>query len=358
MQRILISEETLQDAINIETGLLYPLKGFMEEADFRGVVDSYKLADGQVFTIPVTLDVSEAVFQSVEIGEPLLLIWQNEPVAEMTVGSKFVMAEADIEKIFKTLEDTHPGVYKERSRYPWRVGGTVRILKKELLEHALKPHELKRIFRDKGWKTVVGFQTRNPIHKAHEHIQRIGLELCDGLFINPIIGWKKKGDFTQEAVMAAYQTMAEHFYPADRIYIAGLKTQMRYAGPREAVFHAIIRRNLGCTHFIIGRDHAGVGGFYGAYDAHALAARLAEENDIGIHLLLTREPYYCTKCGQIVTDKTCAHYTTDRIEISGTIIRKYIHDGFIPDEIMMRQEVFSSILSCNKIFISEEGEAK
>lgn len=353
MQRIPISEETLQDAINIETGLFYPLKGFMGEEDFREVTDSFKLADGQIFTIPVTLDVSEPVFRSLDIRESLLLLWQEEPVAELTVESKFTMTEDDIEKIFGTLDDSHPGVHKERSRFPWRVGGTTKILKRELLEKALKPEKTKKVFRDKGWKTIVGFQTRNPIHKAHEHIQRIGLELCDGLFINPIIGWKKIGDFTQEAVMAAYRTMMEEFYPADRTYIAGLKTQMRYAGPREAVFHAIIRRNLGCTHFIIGRDHAGVGGFYGAYDAHTLASRLAEENDLGIRLLLTREPYYCRKCGQVVTDKTCSHYETDRVEISGTIIRKYIHEGFIPDEIMMRKEVFQSILSCKEIFISK-----
>ncbi len=357
MQKTQITEETLQDAINIETGLFYPLKGFMGEADFRGVTDSYRLADGQVFTIPVTLDVSEVVFQSLDIGESLLLLWQEEPVVELTVESKFVMTEEDIEKVFRTLNDSHPGVHKERNRFPWRVGGTTKILKRGLLENALKPEEAKKVFRDKGWKTIVGFQTRNPIHKAHEHIQRIGLELCDGLFINPIIGWKKKGDFTQEAVMAAYQTMMEQFYPNDRTYIAGLKTQMRYAGPREAVFHAIIRRNLGCTHFIIGRDHAGVGGFYGAYDAHALASRLAEENDLGIYLLLTREPYYCKKCGQIVTDKTCSHYLTDRIEISGTIIRKYINEGVIPDEIMMRKEVFQSILSCGQIFITDDNNA-
>ena len=215
----------------------------------------------------------------------------------------------------------------------------------------MKPEETKIFFKEKGWNTIVGFQTRNPIHKAHEHIQRLGLEVCDGLFINPITGWKKKGDFTQEAVIAAYSEMMKAFYPADRVYMAGLKTQMRYAGPREAIFHAIIRRNLGCTHFIIGRDHAGVSGYYGAYDAHDLARKLSTEHDLGIELLLTREPYYCKKCKQVVTDKPCSHYATDRVEISGTIIRKYIADGNIPDEIMMRQEIFDAILGCGKVFI-------
>lgn len=351
MITVSINEETLQDIINIETGLLYPLTGFMGEEDFRSVADHCKLADGQVFTIPVTLDVPEYVYHNVCEGEILTLELEGRKVGEIAAESKFVLKDEDLQKIFHTLEDAHPGVKKENDRFVYRIGGPTHLTDRSYLADALKPEDTKRIFREKGWTTVAGFQTRNPIHKAHEYIQRIGLELCDGLFINPIVGWKKKGDFTQEAVMAAYQTMAERFYPRDRVYIAGLKTQMRYAGPREAIFHAIIRRNLGCTHFMIGRDHAGVGGYYGAYEAHDLARKLAGENDLGIQLLLTREPYYCQKCGQIVTDKHCAHYATDRIEISGTIIRKYINEGHIPDEMMMRKEIFQAILGCEQVFI-------
>lgn len=349
--KVTINEETLQDIINIETGLLYPLDGFMREKDFRTVIDDYTMSDGQVFTIPVTLDVPEDVFHTVSDGEMLKLIIDSEVVAEMKVESKYIMTEEDILKVFRTLEESHPGVLKEKNRSKYRVGGKTILLQKELLKDALKPEDTKRIFRERGWKTVAGFQTRNPIHKAHEHIQRLGLEICDGLFINPIVGWKKKGDFTQEAVIAAYNTMIREFYPSQRVYMDGLKTQMRYAGPREAVFHAIIRRNLGCTHFIIGRDHAGVGGFYGAYDAHTLAQKISVEHELGIELLLTREPYYCKKCKQIVTDKTCSHYDTERVEISGTIVRKYISDGFMPDEIMLRKEILDSILKCKQIFI-------
>lgn len=346
-----IDEETLQDIINIETGLLYPLDGFMRERDFRSVVDNYTMADGKVFTIPVTLDVPEFVYDRIESGQTLELIFRKEVVAVIKAEDKYQMTDNDIEKVFETLEDRHPGVRKEHGRSLYRVGGRTKLLKRQLLETALKPVEVKRVFREKGWKSIVGFQTRNPIHKAHEYIQRLGLEVCDGLFINPITGWKKKGDFTQEAVIAAYMEMIKEFYPPDRVYITGLKTQMRYAGPREAVFHAIIRRNLGCTHFIIGRDHAGVGGYYGAYDAHELARKISKEYDLGIELLLTREPYYCTKCKQIVSDNTCSHYATNRVEISGTIIRKYINEGNIPDEIMMRQEIFDAILKCRKVFI-------
>ncbi len=380
-----INEETLQDIINIETGLLYPLDGFMRERDFRSVIDRYTMADGEVFTIPVTLDVSGDVYDALDVrggtrdggkeNSPLLssvtgggakrpmmrdeanarqlvdLVFCGEVVATIDVEDRYEMTDADIEKVFGTLEDAHPGVKKEHGRSPYRVGGKTKLLKRELLDGALKPEETRRIFKEKGWKTVVGFQTRNPIHKAHEHIQRLGLDVCDGLFINPITGWKKKGDFTEEAVVAAYEAMIKEFYPSERVYMAGLKTQMRYAGPREAIFHAIIRRNLGCTHFTIGRDHAGVGGYYGAYDAHELARKLMAEHDLGIELLLTREPYYCTKCKQVVTDNTCGHYDTNRVEISGTIIRKYIGEGRIPDEVMMRQEIFDAILKCEKVFI-------
>ncbi len=344
-----IDEETLQDIVNIETGLLYPLSGFMNQADFKSVIERYTLCDGQVFTIPVTLDISEKLF--VEKGESLHLFFHGKHVADMEVEDTYHISDTDIEKIFCTLDMKHPGVRKEKNRSPRRAGGKIRLIDRSFLEDALKPEATRKVFTEKGWETVVGFQTRNPIHKAHEHLQRIGLEVCDGLFINPITGWKKKGDFTQEAVMAAYQKMAAEFYPADSVYIAELKTQMRYAGPREAVFHAIIRRNLGCTHFIIGRDHAGVGGFYGAYDAHELARKLSKQYDLGISLLLLHEPYYCKKCSMVVSEKNCSHYETDRIEISGTIIRKYISEKEIPDEIMLRREIFDAILGCKKIFI-------
>ena len=275
----------------------------------------------------------------------------GECVASIEAESKFILTEDDLEKVFKTREMKHPGVKKEKERSPYRIGGKVTLLKREFLDGSLNPATTKRIFREKRWKTVVGFQTRNPIHKAHEHLQRMGLEICDGLFINPIIGWKKIGDFSEEAVLAAYETMVQEFYPRERVYMAGLRTQMRYAGPREAVFHALIRRNLGCTHFIIGRDHAGVGGYYGIYEAHDFARSLAEQHKLGIKLILAREPYYCKKCGQVVTDNTCGHYDTERVEISGTIIRQYISDGFMPDEIMLRREIFDTISKCGQIFV-------
>ena len=347
-----INEEVLQDLINIETGVLYPLKGFMIEADFLSVVENHTLQNGQVFTMPITLDVQADSI--VKKGDVLGLAYKGCYIAEMDVEDVYMVRQSDWETVFGTCDIKHPGLCKEINKSPKRVGGTTRVIKRDILGDSLKPSETKRLFDSRKWKTIVGFQTRNPIHKAHEYLQRLGLEMCDGLFINPLVGWKKSGDFTQEAIMEAYEVMIERFYPSDRVYLAGLKTQMRYAGPREAIFHALIRRNLGCTHFIIGRDHAGVGNFYGEYDAHKLASELISKYDLGIKLVLTREPYYCEACKEIVTDKTCSHYYSNRVPISGTKIREYISNRKMPDEVMMRKEVLAAILDCNEIFINNE----
>lgn len=351
IQTYSIDEETLQDIINIETGLLSPLEGFMMYEDYRSVIDYYKLLNGQVWTIPITLDINQELYDVVSINDKIELIYKNSKVAYIEVLDKFKINENDIFNVFKTLDDKHPGVFKEKNRNKCRIGGKTFITNKSLLDDVLTPNNTRDIFKNKGWKTIVGFQTRNPIHNAHEYLQKIGLEICDGLFINPIIGWKKKGDFSEEAVMCAYNTMIEEFYPKERVYLEGLRTQMRYAGPREAIFHAIIRRNLGCTHFIIGRDHAGVGNFYGAYDAHKLAEEITSNHDLGINLLLLHEPYFCTKCNQIVSDKTCSHGLKNKIEISGTIIRNCISNKDIPNETLMRKEISKSILKLENVFI-------
>ena len=345
-----IDTDELQDLINLENGLFRPLAGFMKEADYRGAVDDMELASGGIFTLPVTLAVSKDIYENA-VGKPVELFYSGEPCGDILVESAFKVKVGDIEKVFATDDENHPGVQKESARLPFRIGGKIKVTNKRLLEGSLNADTTASYFKKMGWKTVAGFQTRNPIHNAHEHLQRTALDICDGLFINPIIGWKKIGDFTEDAVMAAYEQMALDFYPKDRVYLAGLRTQMRYAGPREAVFHAIIRRNLGCTHFVIGRDHAGVGEYYSAYAAHELARFLSEKCDLGVNLLLFREPYYCAKCGFVVSDNTCSHYETHRVEISGTIIRDRIRKGEIPSELFMRPEIAKAILAQKQIFV-------
>jgi len=213
-----------------------------------------------------------------------------------------------------------------------------------LLKGSLMPSDTKAYFKSKNWETIAGFQTRNPIHKAHEYLQRVALEVCDGLFINPLVGWKKVGDFSEKAVVSGYKTMIDEYYKGLDIYFDTLKTPMRYAGPKEAIFHAIIRRNLGCTHFIIGRDHAGVGSYYGKYEAHELAKKIIADNDLGINLLLLSEPFHCHKCGQIVSDSTCSHDEQYIEKISATKIRSMLAQNKRPSELYMRSEISDSII--------------
>jgi sulfate adenylyltransferase len=341
-----LNEETKQDLVNISTGVFYPLRGFMNHTDYRCVVDNMKLKDGSVWTLPFTLEVNPDVFTKARGAGRLFLDYAGKEIAYVDIEDVFqVNAKEDVLKVFKTDDIAHPAVKKELGRSPCRIGGKVTITDKSLLADALTPEKTREIFKRKGWQTVVAFHTRNPVHRAHEHLQRVGLEYCDGLFINPFLGWKKPGDFSDEAIMKAYTVMVDTYYPRDRVYLEGLRASMSYAGPREAVFHAIIRRNLGCTHFIVGRDHAGVGSYYGRYEAQELAVRIAAGENLGIEILPLKEPYFCTRCNEIVSEKHCGHSGKDIIYISGTMIREVLRQGQRPDERFMRPEVVDALLA-------------
>lgn len=344
-----VSDEILQDCINIALGIFYPLKGFMNSVNYKNVVNNMQLEDGSIWTIPISLDVDYDTFTKSKGLETLTLTFKGKEVAELKIEDLFeAELEDDIFKVYKTNDDKHPGVKKERSRSKYRVGGPISILDRSLLDSNINPSNLKALFKKKGWKSIAGFQTRNPIHKAHEHLQRVALEYCDALFINPLTGWKKKGDFSEDSVIKGYEAMLEHYFINLNIHFDVLKTPMRYAGPKEAIFHAIIRRNLGCTHFIIGRDHAGVGNYYGTYEAHELAREIMSKHDIGIELMLLKEPYFCHKCNQIVSEKTCGHSEQYAESISGTKIREMLADDRQPNEILMRKEVADEIIKLGK----------
>lgn len=352
-----INSETLEDLIGLHTGLYHPLEGFMTSLDYENVVGNMRLSDNSVWTLPVTLDVSHGVFRKAIDSERLYLKHKGMDVGFVEIHDCYrINIKNDVKKVFKTGDLNHPGVKKEMSRSPYRIGGKSRVTNRSVLKGALDPVETRKIFNKKGWATVVGFQTRNPVHSAHEYLQRVGLNFCDGLFINPSVGWKKEGDFTEDAIMSAYRCMIDEFYPANRVHIAPLRTCFRYAGPREAIFHAIIRKNLGCTHFIIGRDHAGVGNYYGIYEAHELAKKITGKDDLGITLLLLKEPYFCRRCMQIVTDKHCKHGEKDIEHISGSNIRAMLKNGKMPDERFMRPEVARSITALgDKAFVRSQG---
>ena len=336
---IQISEETLQDLINIEVGLFNPLKGFMNSRDYRSVIEDMKLVSGEVFTIPITLEIDNL---GIVKKDKVDLVHKNTKVGEIYTEDVFKVEREDILKVYKTLDNNHPGVKKELNRSPFRIGGEIRVTNKSILKGTLNPKETKKLF--KKHKTITGFQTRNIPHRAHEHLHRLALEFTDALFINPLVGWKKKGDFSEKAVEVGYKNLIENYYINLNVYFETLKTPMRYAGPREAIFHAIIRKNLGCTHFIIGRDHAGVGDYYSRYEAQELAKKLQKYLDIKI--LTFKEPFYCSKCEMIVSEKCCGHSEIERI--SGTKIRKMLSNGKVPTKEFIRKEVANAVIELKK----------
>lgn len=353
-----IDPQTLQDCVNLSLGLFTPLNGFMNSDDYNSVVNNMLLANGEVWTIPLSFDVDFDTFRTAKNADEntrLFLYHNNIEIGFIEVDDCYeIEPELDTMKIFNTSDSRHPGVMMELKRHKYRIGGKVTITNQTILNGALNPSSTKKLFTENGWKTIAGFQTRNPIHKAHEYLQRVALEVCDALFINPLVGWKKSGDFSEKSVVVGYQAMMDHYYKGLNIHFDTIRTPMRYAGPREAIFHAIIRRNLGCTHFIIGRDHAGVGDFYGKYEAHELARTITSKHDIGINLLLLSEPFYCHKCEQIVSEHTCNHDELMIERISGTKIRSKLSRNQRPSEIMMRKEVSDSIIKLgSEKFIKE-----
>lgn len=345
-----ISQQAVLEVSNLADGVFAPLTGFMDAKDYHSVVNNLHLDDGTPFPIPVTLDLPEDMAaQALRRGQLELRNADGEALAEMDVEDVFrIQPEHDLPRLFSTTDSQHPGVAYELARSPFRVGGAIRPTSRpERLypQLSLRPAETKALFKARGWQTVVGFQTRNPIHRAHEYLQRIALELADGLFIQPLLGWKKADDFAPEAVIAAYRIMVDQIYPKDRAFLGTLLTPMRYAGPREAVFHAVIRKNYGCTHFIVGRDHAGVGQYYGKYDAHKLCRSF---NDLGIEILTLAGPYYCERCATIVTERTCPHGDTFALDVSGTDMRRLLRSGTRPPEEYMRPEVADALIALSK----------
>ena len=348
------------EAEKIDNGALHPLTGFMGETEFKSVVSDMRLTNGEVFSLPVTLDVDEEVMTKVLKSSEVDLCFEGITIGTIEIDSIFTCDKQVIAKqLFGTDSTQHPGVARFCRMNNWFVGGSIKILIPPTHFQKwgeLTPAETKRHFREKNWKSIVGFQTRNIPHKAHEYLQRVNLELSDGLFIQPLIGARKKGDFSPEAVVLSYQYLIENHYPKSRVLLSPVRIPMRYAGPREAIFHAIIRRNFGCTHFIVGRDHAGVGDFYGKYEAQDLVRTV--ESELGIAIRYMSGPYYCDICKGIVTEKTCQHLDSEPSainEISGTWLRQVLLEEASVDTNLVRPGVIESLKGI-KIFLDENDE--
>lgn len=316
----------------IALGVYAPLAGFMNENEFKTVVDQMRLPNREVFPLPVVLDISLEQLESIRGRECVALRFKGDVVGEIRVQSFYTCKKTEItKKIYGTSDPRHPGVAHFYKMGEWFLGGTVRLIHRvpfEFSDYDLTPSETRTYFSDQGWKTVAGFQTRNVPHLAHEHLQRMALKEVDGLFIQPLVGRKKCGDYNPRAILSSYEILIETYLPKNRVLLGVLSAAMRYAGPREAIFHAIIRRNYGCTHFVIGRDHAGVGNYYGKYEAQELARQF--EGELGINILYYPGPFFCIICSGIVTEQTCPHEKTDPSfidPISGTAIREALISG-------------------------------
>jgi sulfate adenylyltransferase len=340
MTMLSIDHDAYLEATNFCHGVFHPLDGFMNEADYRGVVKDMHTNSGVLWPIPITLTVPKERVSEIEKSERITLSFHNMKVGELTQSGIFeVVANADAASVFGTDDPAHPGVNRELHRSRYRIGGRIVLNKtyhSEFPEWDLTPTQTKYLFAQNGWQKIASFQTRNPPHLAHEYLQRVAMEISDGILIQPLIGWKKRGDFTPLAIMGAYEIMIRDFYPGHAV-LTTLRTPMRYAGPREAVFHAILRRNHGCTAFIVGRDHAGVGTYYGKYEAQDLAKSLAKE--IGIEILTLAGPRYCSRCACISTERTCNHGQESIIDISGTEMRRLLISRTAPDQRLMRAEI-------------------
>jgi sulfate adenylyltransferase len=340
---------------NLALGVFDPLKGFMTSEEVKSVVETMRLPDGSPFPLPIVLDLSEEQNEAIKRSEEVDLYFEETHVGELILKDVFRIDKTELAgKVFGTDSSKHPGVEHLYKMGDYFAGGPVKLFKRVSSNdssHELSPKETKSLFDKNGWKTIVGFQTRNIPHRGHEFLQRTALEHVDGLFIQPLVGRKKTGDFTPQAILKSYKTLISKFFRPDKVLLGVLLTSMRYAGPREAIFHAIIRRNFGCTHFIIGRDHAGVGNYYGKYDAHELSREFS--GDLGIEIMRLCGPYYCLLCESVVTEKTCPHLekASEAIqEINGTDIRNILVNKSDPDPRIIRPEIVQSLANL-KIFV-------
>ncbi len=347
MRKKEISLDRYRDLANIAHGLFSPLDGYMDKNNFEAVLKEGRLDNDVPWTVPIVMDSSEEEARSIKEGEEIALSYQGEPVGILEVSDIYTYDKVEYAKsVFGTDSMEHPGVQRVFSMGDYLLGGKITLLKDpptQFPRYRLWPEDTRVLFREKGWKRIVGFQTRNTPHIGHEYVQKAALTLVDGLLINPLIGKKKKGDFRDEVIIKAYEALFDEYYPKNTATMSIIETEMRYAGPKEAIFHAIMRKNLGCTHFIVGRDHAGVGNFYGPFDAHKI---FQDYPDLGIEPIFFRSFYYCKKCRAVVNDKICPHQDPKyQINFSGTKIRQLLMEGKRPPEDMMRPEVADAILS-------------
>jgi sulfate adenylyltransferase len=350
-----LDRNLLFDFANIARGVYSPLRGFMCRNDFLKVINDLTLENGAAWPLPIVLDIGTELADEMGPGHRIgLRAPDGTPVGTMNVDSVYrYNEEKTCQKLFGTTDEEHPGVRTLQSKEPFFVGGPIKAFTDAIPRngnHDLSPKETRVLFKNLGWDTVVGFQTRNVPHRAHEYLQKSALEHVDGLLIQPKIGEKKPGDYRNDAILEGYESLIESYYPTESVALSMFKSRMWYAGPREAVFDSIVRKNYGCTHFIIGRDHAGVGNYYGDFEAQELFDAMG---NIGIEPLYYHYAFYCRKCDGIVSEKICPHGSDQHLEPSGTKLRGMLSDGESPPSELMRPEVTETVLNLGEVFVEE-----
>ncbi len=351
---ISISEDLANDVENIADGIFSPLEGFLGKKDYESVISKGRLSNGLAWTIPIVLDVDESTAAKMKkAGKVLLQNQQGLGIAILYVKETFTFDKEKTAKgVYGTSDSSHPGVAKTMSMQDFLVGGKIDFISRpeetEIRKYRLTPLQTREAFAKAGWKTIVAFQTRNPPHVAHEMLQKTSITTRDGVFVNPVIGKKKSGDFVDEVIVKCYETMIKHYYPENRCKLGTLHTEMKYAGPKEAIHHAIMRQNYGCSHIIIGRDHAGVGTFYDPFAAQKI---FDDYPELEISPVFFPAFFYCRKCLTYTNPKACPHDDDAKEQISGTKLRQMIDEGKSPSEFILRPEVSKVILDYPHPFV-------
>ncbi|MDX2271310.1 MAG: sulfate adenylyltransferase [Cyanobacteriota bacterium] len=341
---VVLDERSQSDLEMIAIGGFSPLRGFMGSADYQSVVNSMHLSNGLAWSIPITLSVEPEVADGLREGQKVALATPTgRRLGWLDLIEKFTYdKQQEAQQVYRTTDEKHPGVKVVYQQGSVNLAGDVMLLQRdphpEFPRYQIDPIDARASFQAKGWRTVVGFQTRNPIHRAHEYIQKCAMEIVDGLFLHPLVGATKSDDVPAAVRMRCYEVLLEHYYPVERVILAINPSAMRYAGPREAIFHALIRKNYGCTHFIVGRDHAGVGDYYGTYDAQYIFSEFQPE-ELGIQPLMFEHAFYCQVTSTMATAKTSPSRPDQRIHLSGTKVREMLRRGEVPPPEFSRPEV-------------------
>ena len=354
LSSISISADLANDVENIADGIFSPLEGFLTQQDFESVVSKGRLVNDIPWTIPIVLDVDESTASKIKQEKTVVL--QNPEGLDIAVLNAEETYTFDKEKLVKgvygTTDDSHPGVARTMAMNNFLVSGKIDCVKRpentEIRKYRMTPLETREAFTNAGWKKIVAFQTRNPPHVAHEILQKTAITTRDGVFVNPLIGKKKSGDFKDDVIIKSYEVMIQNYYPENRCKLATLHTEMRYGGPKEAIHHAIMRQNYGCTHIIIGRDHAGVGNFYDPFAAQKI---FGDYTDLDIEPIFFPAFFYCRKCLTFTNPKVCPHDAESREQVSGTKLRSLIQEGKAPSEFILRPEVAKVIIEYDKPFV-------